>query len=201
MRLQFRNPKTGKFVKGDTKNLDKTFTKFGSNVIQQARGILSKNKKGSSKLSSNLSYNLKMHKSGLSFSIDFGSSSDYWVFVDEGVKGAGGATSGSTKAGKYKSKGTGLSRGRGSKFRFKTKQPPLSAILTWVKSKGLTGKSQRGIAFAIALNIKRRGLTRTQFISKPIKEQYKKLPNELTKAFALDLENLLDKAIPKTMSA
>jgi hypothetical protein len=191
MKLQFRNPKTGKFVKGDTKNLDKTFTKFGSNIIQQARGILSKNKKGSSKLSSNLSYNLKMHKSGLSFSFDFGSSSDYWVFVDEGVKGAGGF------------KGSGRMRGQGSNFSYKKngKQPPLSAILPWVKSKGLTGKSQRGIAFAVARSIKQRGLTRTQFITKPIKEQYKKLPDKLTKAFALDLENLLDKAIPKTMNA
>ena len=189
MRLQFRNPKTGQFVKGDTKNLDKTFTKFGSNVIQQARGILSKNKKGSSKLSSNLSYNLQTHKSGLSFSIDFGSSSDYWQYVDEGVQGVGGF------------KGIGRMRGQGSPFKYSTKQPPLSAILTWVKSKGLTGKSQRGIAFAVARSIKQRGLTRTQFITKPIKEQYKKLPNELTKAFALDLENLLDKAIPKTMSA
>ena len=76
MRLQFRNPVTGQFVKGDTTNLDKAFTKFGSNVIQQARQILSKNDKGSSRLSSNLSYNLKTHKSGLSFSLEFGSSSD-----------------------------------------------------------------------------------------------------------------------------
>ena len=185
MRLQFRNPVTGQFVKGDTTNLDKAFTKFGSNVIQQARQILSKNDKGSSRLSSNLSYNLKTHKSGLSFSLDFGSSSDYWEYVDEGVQGVGGF------------KGIGRARGLGSKFRFKYANPGgklVKALKSW---KGLGSKN----VWAVGYSIKQKGLTRTQFITKPIKEQYKKLPNDLTKAFALDIERLLDKAIPKKIKA
>ena len=187
MRLQFRNPVTGKFVKGDTTTLDKAFTKFGSNVIQQARQILSKNDKGSSRLSSNLSYNLKVHKSGLSFSVDFGAASNYWEYVDEGVQGIGGYT------GNLSPK----KRGAGSKFKFRYASPGGKLVKALKNWKGLGSKN----VWAVGYSIKQKGLTRTQFITKPIKEQYKKLPNDLTKAFALDIERLLDKAIPKKIKA
>ena len=182
MRLQFRDPKTGKFVKGDTKNLDATFTKFGSNIIQKARIILSKDKKSSSRLYSNLSYKLKVHKSGLSFSVDFGGASDYWKYVDEGVQGVGG----------YTGNRSPKMRGRGSKFKFRYANPGGKLVNALKKAYGLSTSN----AFGAGYNIKRRGLTRTQFITKPIKQEYKKLSNDLTKAFALDIERLLDKAIP-----
>ena len=193
IRLQLRSP-DGKFISGSTKEAEKIFTIFGSNVIKGGRKILNKKKKrATGDLFNDYHYTLKSTKTSLTMAFEFGKASDYWAFVDEGVKGSGGVTSGSTKAGKYKSKGTGLSRGRGSKFRFKTKQPPLSAIVPWVKLKGIGGKNQRGIAFAIALNIKRRGLERTQFFSKPLEEQIQKLPTDIVKGFANDVEKLLDK--------
>ena len=186
MRLQFRNPKTGKFVKGDTSNLDKTFTKFGSNVIKQARGILSSTKKrASGTLYSDLSYNLKIQKAGLSFSLDFGRASSYWEFIDEGVQGIGGYT------GNLSPK----SRGRGSKFKFKYASPGGKLVEALKKGYGFSTSH----AFGAGYNIKRRGLERTQFITKPLKEQYRKLPDELTKAFALDIEKLIDKAIPNKL--
>ena len=173
------------------KNTIQAMQKLGSNVVREGKGILKRKKKTTSKntLYNDFDYLVTADKNSVTLEFVFGGAEDYWAFVDEGVRGAGGY------------KGSGKMRGQGSPFKYSTKQPPLSVILSWVKSKGLTGKSQRGIAFAVARSIKQRGLTRTQFITKPIKEQYKKLPNELTKAFALDLENLLDKAIPKTMNA
>tara|TARA_R110002020_G_scaffold102751_1_gene241018 strand:- start:9425 stop:10012 length:588 start_codon:yes stop_codon:yes gene_type:complete len=181
IRLQLRRP-DGKFISGSTKEAEKIFTIFGSNVIKGGRKILNKKKKrATGDLFNDYHYTLKSTKTSLTMAFEFGKASDYWAFVDEGVKGAGGF------------KGSGRMRGQGSPFKFKTKQPPLSAILPWVKLKGIGGKNQRGIAFAIALNIKRRGLERTQFFSKPLEEQIQKLPTDIVKGFANDVEKLLDK--------
>ena len=181
IRLQLRSP-DGKFISGSTKEAEKIFTIFGSNVIKGGRKILNKKKKrATGDLFNDYHYTLKSTKTSLTMAFEFGKASDYWAFVDEGVKGAGGF------------KGSGRMRGQGSPFKFKTKQPPLSAILPWVKLKGIGGKNQRGIAFAIALNIKRRGLERTQFFSKPLEEQIQKLPTDIVKGFANDVEKLLDK--------
>ena len=198
IRLILRNP-DGTFTRGSLKNAENQFTKFGSNVIKGGRKILNqKKKRAKGTLFDDFHYTLDIKKTSMQMGFRFGRAKDYWEFIDEGVKGAGGTTSGSTKAGKYKSKGTGLARGQGSPFRFKTKQPPLSAILGWVKLKGLSGKSQRGIAFAIALNIKRRGLERTQFYTKPINEELTKLPNDLLRGFGKDMDRLISN-IPKRM--
>ena len=198
IRLQLRNP-DGTFATGNLMNTEKVFTKFGSNVIKGGRKILNqKKKRAKGTLFDDFHYTLNIKKTAMEMGFRFGGAEKYWEFIDEGVKGAGGTTSGSTKAGKYKSKGTGLARGRNSKFSFRTKQPPLNAILGWVKLKGLSGKSQRGIAFAIALNIKRRGLERTQFYTKPVTEQLKKLPDDLLRGFAKDMDKLISR-IPKKM--
>ena len=64
----------------------------------------------------------------------------------------------------------------------------------------LAGKEDagEGIAFAIALNIKRRCLERTQFYTKPVTEQLKKLPDDLLRGFAKDMDKLISR-IPKKM--
>ena len=186
IRLQLRNP-DGTFATGNLKNTEKIFTKFGSNVIKGGRKILNqKKKRAKGTLFDDFHYTLNIKKTAMEMGFRFGGAEKYWEFVDEGVKGAGGF------------KGSGRMRGQGSPFKFKTKQPPLNAILGWVKLKGLSGKSQRGIAFAIARTIKQRGLERTQFYTKPVNEELKKLPDDLLRGFAKDMDKLISR-IPKKM--
>jgi hypothetical protein len=55
-----------------------------------------------------------------------------------------------------------------------------------------------GLAFAIGYSIKRRGLERTMFYTRPVTKALKTLPDELTEAFRLDFEKLVGK-LPKKM--
>ena len=186
IRLILRNP-DGTFAKGNLMNTEKIFEKFGSNVIKGGRKILNqKKKRAKGTLFDDFHYTLNVKKTAMQMGFRFGGAEKYWEFIDEGVKGSGGF------------KGSGRMRGQGSPFKFRTKQPPLNDILSWVKLKGISGKSQRGIAFAIARTIKQRGLERTQFYTKPVTEQLKKLPKELLKGFAKDMDKLISK-IPKKM--
>tara|TARA_R100000781_G_scaffold84553_1_gene52020 strand:+ start:1121 stop:1696 length:576 start_codon:yes stop_codon:yes gene_type:complete len=178
------------------KNMEESFVSFGSELIKRARANLNKDgKRAGGTLFNQMSYDFNTTDSGIKFNIDFGNASDYWIFVDQGVQGAGGATKGVTKKGEQgKRGGTGLKRGMGSPFSFKPsgKQPPISAILEWVKTKGLKGKSQRSIAYAISLSVKRRGLERTLFITKPYQDLVGELPTQVRNAFALDYAKMIN---------
>ena len=88
--------------------------KFGSNVIKEGRAILKKKKKQTKQntLYKDFDYLVTAQKDGVTLTFDFGGASDYWDFVDEGVRG-----SGSTKG---RSKITGqFMRGQGSPFKVK----------------------------------------------------------------------------------
>ena len=192
VRLKLRGP-DGKYVKGDVKNLEKALTKFGSNVIQQGRRILNQKKKRTQEntLFNDYHYKMKSTSSTITFGFEFGGASDYWEFVDQGVIGVGGF------------KGSGNARGGGSPFRFKYANPGgamVKAIKGWIKNKpvSLGDSNEIGTAFAIGYSIKRRGLERTMFYSKPINKALRKLPNELTNAFRLDLEKIVGK-LPNTI--
>jgi hypothetical protein len=112
---------------------------------------------------------------------------DYWQFVDEGVKGVGGF------------KGSGRARGQGSPFKYSSKMPPRKPLMQWIKNKPLKGRDKKGrfitresFAFLIQRSIFQRGLERTQFFSKPFTEQLNKQTDNITKAFADDLEVALE---------
>jgi len=198
-RLYLRTP-DGKFVTGDVKEAEEAFKKFGSNVVQGGRAILNeKQKRTKGVLFSDFHYTLTAGQTNLDLDFKFGRAEDYWVFVDQGVRGSGGAKKGRTSKGQISKRGgTGLGRGMGSPFAFRSKQPPLRAILEFMSAKGIAGKNRVGIAYAISLSIKRRGLERTQFFSKPLEQNIKKLPDELIKGFGYDVEKLLKK-LPKEL--
>jgi len=123
---------------------------------------------------------------------DFGDADDYWQFVDQGVKGVGGF------------KGSGMARGGNSPFKFKYANPGgamVNAIRGWIKNKpiSLGDSNEIGTAFAIGYSIKRRGLERTMFYSKPVEKALKTLPDELTEAFRLDFSKLIDKLPSKVL--
>jgi len=196
MYLFFREPK-GRIIKVPSNYSVKDITKFGTNVVSKGKMILGSYKggyKATGTLLSNYKFTSKFTKNGAIINLDFGAAGLYWRFVNEGVRGAGGTTA--TK--KSKRGGTGLLRGVGSPFAFKKSgpMPPPNAIKRWMSNKGIApgpGESKDGLAYAIALTIKRRGLYRTRFVDKPVKEEFKKIPDTLIEAMAMDVDRLLQK--------
>ena len=180
-----------------TKALEEVLTSFGSRLIEKARANLNKKgKRAKGTLFDEMSYDIEKTESGVKFVMNFGQAEDYWIFVDEGVQGAGGF------------KGSGNKRGQGSPFKFTKKQPPFSAILPWIKLKGLKGRDKgytkkdgtvvkgtgrfikdKTLAFLIARSIKQKGIERTRFISKPYDDMIEDLKVDLTRAMAVDMDN------------
>tara|TARA_R100001163_G_scaffold65812_1_gene65172 strand:+ start:7433 stop:8056 length:624 start_codon:yes stop_codon:yes gene_type:complete len=188
MYLFFREP-TGKILKVPNNYSVADITKFGTNVVAKGKAILSKYRggyKATGTLLNNYSFSSKFTKNGAVISLNFGAAGLYWRFINEGVRGAGGHT------------GSGRLRGVGSKFSFKPngKMPPTNAIKRWITVKGIspkTGQTIDSMAYGMATEIKRRGLYRTQFVDKPIKSEYKKIPDTLVEAMAIDIDTLLEK--------
>ena len=204
--FRLRGP-DGKYVKGEAKNVEKAMASFGSNVIKQGRAIL--NQKGkrtqSNTLFNQYHYTMNSTDSTITMGFDFGDANDYWQFVDQGVEGTGGAKQGRTAKGEQSARGgTGVARGKGSDFKFKYDSPAgdlVTAIQGWIKNKpiSLRDGNEMGAAWAIGYSIKRRGLERTMFYSKPIEKVLKTLPNELTEAFRLDFSKVIDKLPSKIL--
>ena len=191
--FRLRGP-DGKFVKGEAKNLEKAMTSFGSKVIKEGRAILNQKGKRTQEntLFNQFHYTMSSTDSTISMVFEFGAADDYWQFVDQGVKGVGGF------------KGSGMARGAGSPFKFKYANPGgamVNAIRGWIKNKpiSLMDGNEIGTAFAIGYSIKRRGLERTMFYSKPVEKALKTLPDELTEAFRLAFSKLIDKLPSKVL--
>ena len=176
----------------DYKNTIQALQKLGTNVVKEGRGILKRKKKTTrpNTLFNEFDYLVTNTGETVTLEFVFGKAEDYWQFVDEGVKGAGGF------------KGSGRARGQGSPFKFSNKMPPRRAIDKWIVSKPLkAGRDERGrfvsrksLAFLIQRSIFQRGLERTQFFSKPFTEQLDKQTDNITKAFADDIEIALEQA-------
>ena len=204
--FRLRGP-DGKFVKGEDKNLEKAMTSFGSKVIKEGRAILNQKGKRTQEntLFNQFHYTMKSTDSTISMGFEFGDANDYWQFVDQGVKGTGGAKKGRTAKGEQSARGgTGVSRGAGSDFKFKYDNPKgdlVYAIRGWIKNKpiSLGDMNEIGLAYAIGYSIKRRGLERTMFYSRPVEKALKTLPDELTEAFRLDFSKLIDKLPSKVL--
>ena len=171
------------------KNTIQSLQKLGRDVVQEGRGILKKKKKTTSgnTLYNDFDYLVTNQKDSVTLEFEFGGAEDYWQFVDEGVKGAGGF------------KGSGRARGQGSPFKFSSKMPPRKPLMQWIKNKPLKGRDKKGrfikresFAFLIQRSIFQRGLERTQFFSKPFTQQLNKQTDNITKAFADDLEIALE---------
>ena len=171
------------------KNTIQALQKLGNNVVKEGKGILKKKKKTTSgnTLFNDFDYLVTKQQDSVTLEFEFGGAEDYWQFVDEGVRGVGGF------------KGSGRARGQGSPFKFSSKMPPRQPLMQWIKNKPLKGRDKKGrfikresFAFLIQRSIFQRGLTRTQFFSKPFTEQLNKQTDNITEAFADDLEIALE---------
>ena len=176
----------------DYKNTIQALQVLGTNVVKEGRGILKRKKKTTSPNTLFNEFDYLVTNTGETVTLEFvfGKADDYWQFVDEGVKGAGGF------------KGSGRARGQGSPFKFSNKMPPRRAIDKWIVTKPLkAGRDEKGrfvsrksLAFLIQRSIFQRGLERTQFFSRPFTEQLDKQTDNITKAFADDIEIALEQA-------
>ena len=176
----------------ELKNTIQAMQKLGGKVVKEGRGILKKKKKTTSPntLFNDFDYLVTAKKDSVTLEFEFGGAEDYWQFVDEGVRGAGGY------------KGKGKMRGQGSPFKFSNKMPPRGVIDRWIVSKPLKAARKDGkfikrksLAFLIQRAIYQRGLTRTQFFSKPFTTELKKQTDAIVEAFGEDLEKQLETII------
>tara|TARA_R100001594_G_scaffold19858_2_gene38672 strand:+ start:1585 stop:2127 length:543 start_codon:yes stop_codon:yes gene_type:complete len=174
-------------------NTIQSLQKLGTSVVKEGKGILRKKKKSSGTLYNDFDYLVTNTGDTVTLEFEFGNADNYWKFVDEGVRGAGGF------------KGSGRARGKGSPFRFGsgkfggTWNKFKKSIKNWIRKKGLKGRDKKGrfikvesFAFLIQRSIFQRGLQRTQFFSKPFTEQLNKQTDIITEAFADDLQIALD---------
>jgi hypothetical protein len=152
--------------------------KFAKYVIQESKNNLSKSNKNVSKeLYNSLGYNLNVSKNSFSLSILM---EDYGVFQDKGV--------------------SGTEKKYNTPFKYTNKRPPASAFSNWVVRKGLKGTrdakgrfvSRKGLMFAVANSIFKKGIKPSMFFTTPFEKAFKDLPEELILSFGLDLERFID---------
>lgn len=168
----------------DKENTLKTLTEFSKYVVKQSRTNLTKGGKNVSKqLYDSIGYDLNV--SANSFELGF-KMQDYGQFQDLGVRGK-----------------TSSSRAPRSPFKFGTgsgaKGGLTNGINNWVKRKRIqftnrkTGKfmSYDNTAYLIRNSIYNKGLKPTMFLSKPFEAGFINLPDDVIKAYGLDVENFL----------
>ena len=161
--------------------------KFGKYVKQQAKSNLTKRrKKDTGGLYDGINYLVEETKTGAKLTFSFGSADDYWQFVDKGVKGVSSSAKAPNSPFKF---GTGTGRSGGL----------TSGIKGWVKRKRFqftdkkTGRflSYESTSFLIIRSIWNKGLATTNFFTKPFEQAFQRLPEDIYKAFELEVDQQL----------
>lgn len=160
-------------------NVKDSLNKFAKYVVQQSRSNLTKGKKNVSKsLYDSIGYDLNVSPN--SFSLSF-IMDEYGMYQDKGV--------------------SGTEKKYNTPFKYTNKMPPIKPLADWAKFKNIRlrdakGKFAKGnyktIGFLISRSIYRKGIKPSLFFTKPFERSFKNLPDEVVKAFALEIENLLD---------
>ena len=167
------------------KNVDEVVNKYGKYVVQQSKSNLTKDKKGGGDLYNSVRY--KIDKSQDDFLLDF-LMEDYGAFVDRGVKG---------KTSTYPQTSAAL-----SKFQYGSGTGPkgglTKGIRKWLQKKRFQFRDKKGrfmsyesMTFLISRSIYNKGLKANLFFTKPFEAGLKRLPDDLIKGFALDIENAI----------
>lgn len=158
--------------------------RFGKFIVQQSKSNLSKKRKrDTSELYNSISYDLKVSKN--SFELSF-KMADYGKFVDLGVKGFSSSFKAPNSPFKFGS-GTGMSGGL------------TKGIDGWVRRKRIQFKSRgtgrflsyEQTAFLVRNSVWNKGISTTNFFQRPFELAFQKLPDDLIKAYDLELEDLL----------
>lgn len=159
----------------EKENVNKILNTFAKNVVKDAKQELKRQGiRASGDLERSLDYIVKANKNSFELFIE---AENYLKFIDKGVKGA----KSSKKAPR-------------SPYKYTNKMPPLSNIRTWIKRK--TGKfrqrNQLQRAFIAQRAIYEKGIRTSNFFTRPFERAYKELPDDLIKAYGLDLETFIE---------
>jgi len=174
-------------------NLEAVMNSYGKYVIQQAKSKLAKDGKGDSALYNSLKFEIIQDDQAILIEFDM---EDYGVFVDEGVKGANPSLVNSINR-------KGKQKAPMSRFKYKSKRPPLDMLISWAKRKNIrfrvkkgssTGGqfkkgSYRSMGFWLQKSIYAQGLKPNYFFSKPFDNGIKKYELEMSEAFITDIES------------
>jgi len=166
-------------------NVDSILKAFAQYVVDASKDNLAKDKKGGGDLDNSISYTYD--KSQNLFLLDF-LMEDYGAFVDKGVKG---------KTSTYPETQSAL-----SKFQYGSgtgvKGGLTKGINSWLKKKRFQWRTEDGrfmsyqsMSFIIARSIYNKGIKANLFFTTPFELGLKNLPNQLTDAFSLDIENAI----------
>jgi len=159
-------------------------TDFGKYVVQQSKtNLTKKGKKDTGQLYNSIGYELQVSKN--SFRLSF-KMADYGKFIDEGVKGVSSSTKAPNSPFKFGT-GTGMKGGL------------TNGIDGWVKRKRIQFKNRGNGQFLSYEETKRRiinsiwnkGIRPTDFFKRPFELAFKRLPDELTEAYALEVDKFL----------
>jgi len=161
---------------------------FGKYVVQQSKSNLTKKgKKDTSTLYDGMTFKVTETKRNTTLVFSFGAADDYWEFVDKGVKGMSSSKKAPNSPFKF---GKSYGSGDGSLTK---------AINGWVGRNRIqfkdrqSGKflSYKSTSFLIARSIYQKGLATTNFFTKPFEQAFKRLPDAVYEAYALEVENQL----------
>jgi len=157
---------------------------LGKYIVQQSKTNLTKKRKRDiGELYNSISYELNVYKN--SFQLSF-KMTDYGEFVDKGVKGVSSS---------FKAPNSPFKFGTGSGV----KGGLTNGIDGWVQRKRIQFKdrgngkfmSYKQTSFLIRNSIWNKGIETTNFFTKPFEDAFKRLPDDLIEAYALEVEDLL----------
>lgn len=158
-------------------NTEEILNKFAKRVIQQSRTRLTKSKKNASKdLYNSLKYDLTT--SAAAFILNF-FMEEYGIYQDRGVSG---------KKRKYN-----------TPFSYKDKMPPPKALDKWMVRRNIKGTrdaqgrfiKRKSLQYLLARSIYNKGIKPSNFFTKSFEQAFNKLPEDMVKAYRLDLEEFL----------
>ena len=172
----------------------KALDSFGTDVIKNAKKELKRqDKNASNRLSNSLDFDVKVSKN--SFEMHF-EMEDYGTFIDKGVHGVGGTKEDGTKWKKKRVVNSPYSYRQPSKTNSNGKFK--QSLGGWTIKRGIAPRnkagqftSRKGLIFAIRKSIIHTGLETTNFFTKPFENAFKRLPDELIKAYGLQVDKLL----------
>jgi hypothetical protein len=178
-------------------NTEEILDKFAKRVIQQSRTRLTKGKKQfNKKLYNSLDYKLSVATN--MFILQF-IMEDYGMFQDKGVKGKNPSkVSPNAKITGQQAPNSPFRFGSGNyKGTFDVFAKRMSV---WAKAKRVRFRDSKGrytkgnyksLGYIIAKNIYYRGLKPSNFFTKSFEQAFNKLPEDMVKAYRLDLEEFL----------
>ena len=158
-------------------NTEEILNKFAKRVIQQSKTRLTKSKKNASKdLYNSLRYDLTT--STAAFILNF-FMEEYGIYQDRGVSG---------KKRKYN-----------TPFSYKDKMPPPKALDKWMVRRNIKGTrdaqgrfiKRKSLQYLLARSIYNKGIKPSNFFTKSFEQAFDKLPEDMVKAYRLDLEEFL----------